>query len=201
MVDTAVAKHLKVQIQGVQAESMTVTFNALLDSAGGTFVNGRQQGRRRHDQPRPEADRRPPRRAEEAGRLRSAADPELNTANEDSSRAAFEKGGSALRDQLPVHLPERRGGEGTAGGHRLGPLPGGRRRQAEQAAAGRVQHRHRQPQQAPDSRCRRCAMHRAAQEPARRGGEGRQPADLSSASTTRSTRSSTRSRPAAGVHQ
>ncbi len=44
MVDQAVAKHMKVQIQGAQAESMTVTFNTLLASAGGSFVNDPGKG-------------------------------------------------------------------------------------------------------------------------------------------------------------
>jgi len=36
MVDTAVAKKKFVQIQGIQTEALTVTFNTLLESAGGT---------------------------------------------------------------------------------------------------------------------------------------------------------------------
>ena len=104
MVDTAVSKHLKVQIQGVQAESMTVTFNALLESAGGTFIKDESKG----------ADatislaQKPTVIALAALKklaASSAADPELNTANEDSSRAAFEKGGSAYEINYPFIYP------------------------------------------------------------------------------------------------
>jgi multiple sugar transport system substrate-binding protein len=104
MVNTAVSKHLKVQIQGVQAESMTVTFNALLESAGGTFVNDASKG----------ADAtislaQGPTVIALAALKKlassSAADPELNTANEDSSRAAFEKGGSAYEINYPFIYP------------------------------------------------------------------------------------------------
>jgi multiple sugar transport system substrate-binding protein len=104
MVDNAVKKHELVQIQGVQAESMTVTFNTLLASAGGTFVNnasagenatiGLQQG---------------PTVAALAALKKlassSAADPELNTAQEDSSRAAFEKGKSLYEINYPFIYP------------------------------------------------------------------------------------------------
>jgi multiple sugar transport system substrate-binding protein len=104
MVDTAVSKHLKVQIQGTQAESMTVTFNALLASAGGSFVTDPAKG----------ADAQislaqGPTVAALAALKKlassSAADPELNTANEDSSRAAFEKGGSAYEINYPFIYP------------------------------------------------------------------------------------------------
>ncbi len=104
MVDTAVSKHLKVQIQGVQAESMTVTFNTLLESAGGTFVNDASKGAEASislaQQPTEIA-----LAALKKLASSSAADPELNTANEDSSRAAFEKGGSAYEINYPFIYP------------------------------------------------------------------------------------------------
>jgi multiple sugar transport system substrate-binding protein len=104
MVNQAVSKHMLIQIQGAQAESLTVTFNSLLESAGGTFVNnagagqdatiGLQQG--------------PTVLALQALHklaTSSAADPELNTANEDSSRAAFEKGDSLYEINYPFIYP------------------------------------------------------------------------------------------------
>jgi multiple sugar transport system substrate-binding protein len=104
MVDTAVSKHLKVQIQGVQAESMTVTFNALLESAGGSFINDASKGADATislaQQPTVVA-----LAALKKLASSSAADPELNTANEDSSRAAFEKGGSAYEINYPFIYP------------------------------------------------------------------------------------------------
>jgi multiple sugar transport system substrate-binding protein len=104
MVDEAVSKHAKVQIQGVQAESMTVTFNALLASAGGSFVTDASKG---SDASISLAQA--PTVAALAALKKlassSAADPELNTANEDSSRAAFEKGGSAYEINYPFIYP------------------------------------------------------------------------------------------------
>ncbi len=104
MINQAVQKNMYVQIQGAQAESMTVTFNSLLESAGGTFVEnagkgqdatiGLQQG------PTTQA-------LAVLHKLAtsSAADPELNTANEDSSRAAFEKGHSLFEINYPFIYP------------------------------------------------------------------------------------------------
>lgn len=100
MVDQAVAKKEYVQIQGKQTEAVTVTFNTLLASAGGTFVEnagagqdatiGLQQG--------------PTVTALAAlKKLASspAADPGLNINDEDSSRAAFEKGNSLYEINYP----------------------------------------------------------------------------------------------------
>ena len=104
MVDTAVAKHLKVQIQGAQAESMTVTFNALLESAGGSFVTDTSKGA----DAKISLAQKPTEIALAALKKladSSAADPELNTANEDSSRAAFEKGGSGYEINYPFIYP------------------------------------------------------------------------------------------------
>ena len=104
MVDQAVAKQMQVQIQGAQAESMTVTFNTLLESAGGTFVNDPSKG----------ADasislaQKPTVLALAALKklaTSSAANPELNTSNEDSSRAAFEKGNSLYEINYPFIYP------------------------------------------------------------------------------------------------
>ncbi len=104
MVDQAVAKHLKVQIQGAQAESLTVTFNTLLESAGGTFVNDAGKGANASI-----GLAQAPTVAALAALKKlassSAADPELNTANEDSSRAAFEKGGSLYEINYPFIYP------------------------------------------------------------------------------------------------
>jgi multiple sugar transport system substrate-binding protein len=104
MVDTAVKKNLKVQIQGIQAESMTVTFNSLLESAGGTFVInpgaganatiGLRQG--------------PTVLALQALKQLAAspaADPELNSNDENASRAAFEKGKSLYEINYPFIYP------------------------------------------------------------------------------------------------
>jgi multiple sugar transport system substrate-binding protein len=104
MVDKAVSKHLKIQIQGVQAESMTVTFNALLESAGGTFVTDASKG----SDATISLAQKPTEIALAALKklaASSAADPELNTANEDSSRAAFEKGGSLYEINYPFIYP------------------------------------------------------------------------------------------------
>jgi multiple sugar transport system substrate-binding protein len=100
MVNQAVEKKEKVQIQGIQTEAITVTFNTLLASAGGTFVNnasagqdatiGLQQG--------PTVDA-----LTALKQLASspAADGSLNTNDEDSSRAAFEKGNSLYEINYP----------------------------------------------------------------------------------------------------
>jgi multiple sugar transport system substrate-binding protein len=104
MVDQAVAKNMQVQIQGAQAESMTVTFNTLLESAGGTFVNDPSKG----------ADatislaQKPTVVALTALKklaTSKAANPELNTSQEDSSRAAFEKGNSLYEINYPFIYP------------------------------------------------------------------------------------------------
>ncbi len=94
---------MQVQIQGAQAESLTVTFNTLLVSAGGTFVKNEARVRTRPSACS-KAHRRGPHGAEELA-TSSAADPELNTANEDSSRAAFEKGNSLFEINYPFIYP------------------------------------------------------------------------------------------------
>jgi multiple sugar transport system substrate-binding protein len=104
MVDQAVAKHMLVQIQGAQAESMTVTFNTLLESAGGTFVNDPGKGANATIS----LAQKPTVIALTALKklaTSKAADPELNTANEDSSRAAFEKGNSLYEINYPFIYP------------------------------------------------------------------------------------------------
>ena len=173
---------------------MTVTFNALLESAGGTFVNDASKGADATislaQQPTVVA-----LAALKKLAASSAADPELNTANEDSSRGRVREGRVAVRDQLPVHLSERRGGEGPAGRRSAG-------RASREVIAGK-------PSKPPlggfnigiASHSKHQDLDVAATEcivqpgqPAGRRREGRQPADAVERSTTRSTRSSTRSR-------
>ncbi len=104
MVDQAVSKHLLVQIQGAQAESMTVTFNALLESAGGSFVTDTSKGADAKISlaQKPTVDALA---ALKKLASSSAADPELNTLNEDTSRAAFEKGNSLYEINYPFIYP------------------------------------------------------------------------------------------------
>jgi multiple sugar transport system substrate-binding protein len=104
MIDTASKKNLKVQIQGIQAESMTVTFNSLLASAGGTFVNNASSGADAtiglEQGPTVKA-------LTVLKQLASskAADPELNSNDENGSRAAFEKGKSLYEINYPFIYP------------------------------------------------------------------------------------------------
>ena len=126
MIDQAVSKQLKVQIQGAQAESMTVTFNALLDSAGGTFLNNATQGQGRDDQPRAGSDGRRARRAEEPRHLLGRR-PRAEHRRRGQQPGGVREGRLGLRDQLPVHLPERAPAvKGLQAEARLGPLPAGR---------------------------------------------------------------------------
>ena len=89
MVDTAVSKHLKLQIQGVEAESMTVTFNACWPRPA-----GRSERREQRRDASISLAQKPTKQAMEALHdlaASAAADPELNTANEDSAPQAFER--------------------------------------------------------------------------------------------------------------
>ncbi len=100
MVDQAVAKKEFVQVQGIQTEAVTVTFNTLLESAGGTFVENANQG-----QDATIALQQGPTVAALTALKKlassSAADPSLNTNDEDASRAAFEKGQSLYEINYP----------------------------------------------------------------------------------------------------
>jgi multiple sugar transport system substrate-binding protein len=104
MIDSAAAKGQKVQIQGIRAESLDVTFNALLASAGGQFLNNPEAGQDATVSLEPG-----PTTAAltvlHNFATSSVASPELNTADEDTSRAGFEKGGSAYEINYPFIYP------------------------------------------------------------------------------------------------
>ncbi|MDQ1633553.1 MAG: trehalose/maltose transport system substrate-binding protein [Frankiaceae bacterium] len=104
MLDDANRQGKQVQIQGARAESLTVTFNALLASAGGRFLNN------------PEAGKDATVSLEQAPTVAAltalhnlaaspAANPSLNTAEEDSSRQAFEEGNSLYEINYPFIYP------------------------------------------------------------------------------------------------
>lgn len=104
LIKQASDRNLKFQIQGTKAESMTVTFNALLASAGGSMLNNASAGKDATvslaQQPTMEA-----MAVLHDLATSKAADKELNTANEDSSRQAFEKGNSLYEVNYPFIYP------------------------------------------------------------------------------------------------
>ncbi|MDQ6648599.1 MAG: extracellular solute-binding protein [Actinomycetota bacterium] len=103
MVDQAVAKKMKVAVQGVRAESLTVTFNALLASAGGKFLEDPSA-----DKPQISLEQQPTATAAKLLKALAsspAADPELSQATEDSSRQGFEKGDSLYELNYPFIYP------------------------------------------------------------------------------------------------
>lgn len=93
MLDTAVGRGQKVLIQGERAESLTVTFNALLNSAGGRFLQNPEAG----EDAQISLEQQPTAAALAALHnlaISPAADASLNTADEDSSREAFQESGA-----------------------------------------------------------------------------------------------------------
>ena len=107
----------RIEIQGAQYEGTTVWFNSLVQSAGGTIVEGTKvtlgpQGLTRgadHEEARHLQGRRP-------GHLRAEGGPEP---------ARVRIGQRGLRGQLPVRLPEREGRRARdLQEHGLGALPG-----------------------------------------------------------------------------
>lgn len=104
MIDDAVAKNTQIQIQGARAESLTVIFNSLLASAGGRFLNNAQAGQ----DATVSLEQGPTEAALTVFRnfaKSPAAPPGLNIAEEDSSRSAFEEGGSAYQINYPFIYP------------------------------------------------------------------------------------------------
>jgi len=104
MVDSAVAVGKSIQIQGARAESLNVTFNSLLESAGGHFLDNPDAGK--------DATVSLAQAPTEAAltalhnvAASPAANPSLNTAEEDSSREAFEDGNSAYEINYPFIYP------------------------------------------------------------------------------------------------
>ena len=171
MVDNAVKLKKLIQIQGTQAESITVTFNTLLESAGGTFVENANQGQDAtiglQEGPTVAA-----LTALKKLATSSAADPELNTLNEDTSRAAFEQGNSAYEINYPFIYPSAAAVPGLQekiGWARYPRLVAGK---PSRPAARRLQHRDLESQQATGSRCRGGHLHRPTRQPGLRGGEG-----------------------------
>jgi multiple sugar transport system substrate-binding protein len=104
MIDSAVSKNQKIQIQGIRAESLTVTFNALLASAGGQFLNNAEAGQNATVSLDPGATTAALTVLHNLAKS-SAASPELNTADEDTSRSGFEKGDSAYEVNYPFIYP------------------------------------------------------------------------------------------------
>jgi multiple sugar transport system substrate-binding protein len=104
LIRQAVSKNLKFQIQGAKAESATVTFNALLESAGGRMIDNASAGKNATVslEPGPTIAA-----LSVLKNLASskAADPELNTSQEDTSRQAFEKGDSLYEVNYPFIYP------------------------------------------------------------------------------------------------
>ena len=104
MLDDANKQGKQVQIQGARAESLTVTFNALLESAGGHFLNNPEAGK----DATVSLDQAPTVAALTALHnlaASKAANPSLNTAEEDSSRQAFEEGNSLYEINYPFIYP------------------------------------------------------------------------------------------------
>jgi multiple sugar transport system substrate-binding protein len=91
-----------IQIQGAQYEGVVVWFNSLVQSAGGTIVEGDEVT------PSDAWDK-------AAGIMRklgtsSAADPSLSASKEDQNRAAFESGDSAFQINYPFIYPSAKKG-------------------------------------------------------------------------------------------
>jgi multiple sugar transport system substrate-binding protein len=100
MIDTAVSKHLYVAIQGKKAENIAVTFNSLLASAGGTWLNNADAAKNATV-----ALQQVPTSAA-LGVLAKlakspAADPELNTADESGSNTPFTNGKAGYQVNYP----------------------------------------------------------------------------------------------------
>jgi multiple sugar transport system substrate-binding protein len=92
----------RIQAQGQRYEGLTVLFNSLLVSAGGTILDRNGEVALEEE---------PTRRALEVMRdlgQSSAADPALSTSLEDQSRLAFESGGSAFMINYPFVFPSAR---------------------------------------------------------------------------------------------
>jgi multiple sugar transport system substrate-binding protein len=104
LIDQAVAKGLKFQIQGAKAESATVTFNALLESAGGHMVDNASAGKDATVSLEPGPTTAAMQVLHDLANSK-AADPELNTAQEDTSRQGFEKGDSLYQVNYPFIYP------------------------------------------------------------------------------------------------
>ena len=126
-----------IQVQANRYEGYMVFVNALIESAG-----DRDPLRPRRSRPR--TGRRPKRRSQVIGKLANggAAPPSLSTSDEDTARLGFEAGESAFMTNYTFAYAQR---QGRSAGHRQGdglrPLPAGRREQAEQTAARRLQPR------------------------------------------------------------
>jgi multiple sugar transport system substrate-binding protein len=104
MIDQAVSLGKSIQIQGARAESLNVTFNSLLESGGGHFLDNPDAGK--------DATVSLSQAPTEAALAvlhnladSPAANPSLNTAEEDSSREAFEKGDSVYEINYPFIYP------------------------------------------------------------------------------------------------
>jgi multiple sugar transport system substrate-binding protein len=95
---TKLPKAGRIEVQGRQYEGLTVWFNSLLESAGGTVLKGGDQ-----------VSLGPPakRAAEVMRRLAtsSAADPSLSAQQEDQNRLAFEQGTAAFEVNYPFVYP------------------------------------------------------------------------------------------------
>jgi multiple sugar transport system substrate-binding protein len=91
----------RIEIQGAQYEGVTVWFNSLVASGGGTIVEGSKVTL---GQPGQKA-------AEIMHRLGTskAADPSLSAAKEDQTRIAFESGGAAFQINYPFIYPSAKG--------------------------------------------------------------------------------------------
>ena len=160
-------------------EGYTVWFNSLIQSAGGQILDVADQGR-----PRRRARRRRPRRSCSKLATSKAADPSLPAQQEDQNRARPSRPARpAFQVNYPFIYPSapRTNKPELFKEHRLGAVPGGRRRRARARADRRLQlgrrRLHQAPGRRPSTRRRACATSR----PARLRAKGGLPPTLSKA--------------------
>ena len=167
LIDDAVEKETAIEVQGAQYEGLTVWINSLIAGAGGQIVN--EAGDVKVDSSATKA-------AEIVSKLGTSKAAPPGHGHQQGGRGPHRLRGGALllRDQLPVHLPERRGREQEVPGvDRLGALPAHRGRRAEPPAPRRHQPRHLQVLRDPGPRLRGRQVHGQRGPPGDRGGARR----------------------------
>jgi len=113
MTDQAAAKKLKVQMTGIKAESLSVTFNSVLASAGGHFLTDPSKGQNAAVSLEPGPTTQALTVLHDIA-TSPAADPSLSNNDEDATRQAFEKGGSAYELNYPFIYPSAKENQGAA---------------------------------------------------------------------------------------
>ncbi len=170
-----------VEIQGAQYEGLTVWFNSLINSAGGSILN--KDGHRAL-----------PRRARRTGRRRScatlarspAADPSLSNQMEDQNRLAMESGTAAFEINYPFVYPSMKANNPKLfKDFRWAPYP--RRRREPSGAAHHRRHRPGGERllAPPRAGLRGGPVPAQPGEPAHRGARGRPAAHPARSATTR----------------